>query len=401
MQHSQKKASSKFIFFTIFIDMLGIGLMIPVFPDVIRRFSSDPKFVNEYFGYFISIYALMQFLASPVLGSLSDKFGRRPILLVSLLCAGLDYILMAFANTLPLLFIGRVISGLTGASQTVATSYMSDVSDDSNRSANFGMIGAAFGLGFILGPAIGGLLGHISPKAPFVAAAIMNLANFAFGFFVLPESLPVSKRRDITLSKLNPFKSVFKILTESKFMVLIWIHALIYLSGSVHPANWTLYTEFKFGWTSAQVGASLAFVGICVAFVQGYLTRKLIPRMGERNAVKFGLSMYLICLALYAFASQPWMMYAITSVFALSGLAGPSLQSLISKQVPMDFQGELQGSLTAITSLAAVISPILYSNLFNHYTTGAVYFPGAAYAMASLISGVALTLFVLNERKRT
>ena len=402
MNSFNKKASAKFIFTTIFIDMLGIGLMIPVFPDVIRRFSSDPKFVNEWFGYFISVYALMQFIASPILGSLSDRYGRRPILLVSLLCAGLDYILMAFAPTLSLLFVGRIISGLTGASQTVASSYMADVSDDSddsNRSANFGMIGAAFGLGFILGPAIGGLLGKISPQTPFIAAALMNLGNFAFGLFILPESLPSSHRRKVQISKLNPLRSVVKILSNSPYVVLVWIYALVFLGGNVHPSNWTLYTEFKFGWKATEVGASLAFVGICVAFVQGFLTRKLIPKMGERGALQFGLCIYVVCMALYAFATESWMMYAITSVFALSGLSTPAIQSLISKQVPMEFQGELQGSLTSIMSLTAIIAPLLYSHLFNHFTTGTTLFPGAAYASSSLICGLALILFLVTDQK--
>jgi DHA1 family tetracycline resistance protein-like MFS transporter len=181
-----KSASVRFIFATIFLDALGIGILIPVFPDVIRRFGHDPSFVNHYYGYFISIYALMQFLASPILGSLSDRFGRRPVLLISLLGAGLDYLLMAFAPTLGILFAGRIVSGLTGASMTVASSYMADISDDSNRSANFGMIGAAFGLGFIVGPGLGGLLGHMGHHAPFIAAAVFNLLNFAFGYFILP-----------------------------------------------------------------------------------------------------------------------------------------------------------------------------------------------------------------------
>lgn len=396
MIKKNRAASLKFIFATIFLDALGIGLLIPVFPDVIRRFSSNPEFVNQYFGFFISVYALMQFLASPVLGSLSDRYGRRLILLNSLLFAGLDYILMAFAPTLNLLFIGRILSGLTGASMTVASSYMADISDDSNRSANFGMIGAAFGLGFIIGPAIGGVIGELGPQAPFLTAALLNLLNFAFGYFVLPESLSEKHRRQIVISKLNPFSSLLKIIKPSAISILVWVYALINLGGQSHPSIWTLYTQYKFGWSSFQVGLSLSFVGLVIAFSQGYLTRIIIPKLGETKSILFGNFFYVIGFGLFAFATQGWMMYAIMTVFSLSGVAMPAIQSMISKHIPSEEQGELQGSLISISSLTAIIGPILYTSLFAHFTrtTTPIKFPGISYFAASMICLLAIILLL-------
>lgn len=394
-----RKASVKFIFLTIFLDALGIGFLIPVFPDIIRRFSTDPVFVNHYYGYFISVYALMQFIMSPLLGSLSDHFGRRPVLLVSLLGAGLDYTLMAFAPNLTLLFAGRVISGLTGASMTVASSYMADVSTDENRSANFGLIGAGFGMGFIVGPALGGFLGHLGSQAPFLAAAGLNLLNFIFGFFILPESLPPNQRRALSMERLNPLSSLMKVLKPSPILIFIIIYMLLYLAGQVHPSVWTLYAQYKFHWTAFDVGLSLSFVGICIAFSQGYLTRILIPKMGEWRALVFGTVVYVIGFALFAFASKGWMVYPVMLIFSLSGLAVPALQSMISKNVPPQEQGELQGSLMSIASLTAILGPILYTELFARYTDPRLAnpFPGVSYFAASVICLFSLGLLFLTK----
>lgn len=402
MGSGNRPASVRFIFATIFLDALGIGLLVPVFPDVIRRFGHDPQFVNHYYGYFISSYALMQFLASPILGSLSDRYGRRPVLLVSLLGAGLDYVLMAFAPTLGLLFAGRIVSGLTGASMTVASSYMADISDDSNRSANFGMIGAAFGLGFIVGPALGGLLGNYGHQMPFIAAAVMNLLNFAFGLFILPESLPADHRRQIHLSKLNPFHSILKVLNPATPMgIMVWIYLLLYLAGQSHPSIWTLYTQYKFNWTALHVGLSLSVVGLMVAIGQGWLTRIMIPKMGERAAVFFGLWLYFLDFFLYAIATKSWMMFAIMPLIAVSGVAGPALQSLISKNTPPQEQGELQGSLISIASLTAIVGPLLYTDLFARYTAADSkwIFPGMPYLAAALICVLCVPLMYLTRTR--
>lgn len=383
-----------FIFTTILLDAIGIGLLIPVMPDIIKRFTTDSSMVSQYFGYFIAAYASMQFIASPILGSLSDRYGRRLILLISLLGAGLDYIFMAFAPTLPLLFLGRIISGLTGASMTVASSYMADISTDENRSSNFGMIGAAWGLGFIAGPILGGLAHTISAEAPFLFAAGLNILNFIFGLFVLPESLPESMRRQISWKNLNPFRSIIKILKPSPITLLIYIYFLIMLAGNVHPVNWTLYTELKFNWTSWQVGLSLSFVGIMMALSQGFFTRFFIPKFGEHKSLYFGITVNVISFALFGLAPMGWMMYPIVMFFSLSGVTIPALQSIVTKQIPANEQGELQGSLVSLTSLSSIVAPLLFTFLFVKFTDNQapVYFPGAAYVGASAISIISLIL---------
>lgn len=394
MTASSSQARVRFIFFTILLDAMGIGILIPVMPDIFRRFTTDSSDVSRYFGLFIGVYSLMQFLAAPVLGALSDRYGRRRILLISLLGAGLDYVIMALAPTLSLLFIGRVISGLTGASMTVASSYMADISDDSNRSTNFGMIGAAWGLGFITGPMIGGAIGSLGPAAPFLAAAALNIANFLFGLFVLPESLPESMRRQLQWKRLNPFAALVKILRPSPILLLLWTYFMIFIAGHVHPVNWTLYTEMKFGWTAWEVGLSLSFVGVIVAISQALLPRYVIPRLGEPRAATVGIVFNTLAFAAYAFATQGWMMYVITAVSCLSGIAIPALQSEITRGTPMNEQGELQGSLVSLGSLSSILAPLLYTELFVHFTApeAPLRFPGAAYLGAAGICVVALIL---------
>lgn len=400
---NKKKASVHFIFATIFLDALGIGILIPVLPDLIRRFSDDASFVSHYYGYFISVYALMQFIASPILGSLSDRFGRRPVLLVSLMGAVLDYILMAFAPNLSVLFIGRVIAGLTGASMTVATAYMADISDDNNRAANFGLIGAAFGFGFIVGPAIGGFTGSLGHQYPFLAAAGLNLLNFIFGIFILPESLPKELRRQIDVKKLNPLKSLVKILKPSPILALIWVNFLLYLAGQVHPASWALFTEYKFKWSPTDIGLSLSVVGIASAIVQGGLTRILIPKLGEVRAVFVAIAISALAYAGYAYATESWMMYAILIPSSIAGIAGPALQSLISRETPPSEQGELQGTLVALISLTAIIGPLLYTELFAQMTSKSLEspFPGAPYVAAAIVSVISGVILAAHRRPPT
>lgn len=398
---AQKNARVQFVFATILLDSLGIGILIPIMPDILRRFSSDPTFVSHYFGYFISVYALMQFLASPILGSLSDKFGRRPILLCSLLGAGLDYILMAYAPNLSILFLGRIIAGLTGASMTVATAYIADISDDKTRSANFGMIGAAFGFGFIIGPALGGVIGSLGHQYPFLLAAGLNILNFAFGLFVLPESLPKDLRRNMDISKLNPLKSLAKILKPSAALALIWIYILVVLAGQAHASIWTLFTQLRFNWSTADVGWSLTVVGVAIALVQGGLTRVIIPKLGEWKSLALCIVISAVSYMGYAFATKGWMMYAILIPGALAGIGNPAIQSLISKDVPPQEQGELQGTLVSLSSLTAIIGPLLYTGVFSRFTAedAPIYFPGVAYFLASLFCVISGVLFVSLRSK--
>lgn len=399
MKNSQAKMT--FIFITILLDAIGIGIVIPILPEVIRRFGNNEIFVNTYYGYFISIYAFMLFIASPFLGYLSDRFGRRPVLLVALCGAGLDYLLMAFAPNLTILFIGRIISGLAGASMTVAASYIADVSNDTNRTSNFGMIGAAFGIGFIIGPALGGLVGSFGHNWPFILAAGLSLTNFIFGYFVLPESLPPEKRKTIiNYSKLNPIKSVIRVLFYSPIAVLAWAFFLVSLAGQSHPSIWALYTHYKFGWSTLEIGISLTVVGLAFGIGQGVTTRIIVPRIGELNAVIFGSVALIINFLLYALVTKSWMIYAATSLLLFTNIVMPSLQSIIAKRTPSNEQGELQGTLVSITSLTSIIGPLLYTGLFSFFTqSGNFALPGAPYVAAAMISALCLFLVLIKKRK--
>lgn len=399
MRNSQARMT--FIFVTILLDAIGIGIVVPILPEVIRRFGTDEAFVSSIFGYFISLYSFMLFFASPLLGSLSDRFGRRPILLVALCGAGLDYLLMAFAPTLFILFLGRVISGLTGASMTVAASYIADVSTDTNRTANFGMIGAAFGAGFVIGPALGGVVGSYGHQWPFIIAATLSFSNFIFGLFVLPESLPKSKRKStIDLSQLNPVKSVYKVLIHSPAAILIWAFFLINLAGQSHPSIWALYTHYKFQWNSLEIGLSLTVVGIAFGLGQGITTRIVTPRIGEIKSVIYGSVVLVINFLLYALVTKAWMLYAATSLLLFTSIVMPSLQSMVTRGTPSQEQGELQGTLVAITSLTSIIGPLLYTGLFSVFTRpDHIIISGAPYIAAAIITFICLIL-VYSKRKK-
>lgn len=399
MKNSQARMT--FIFITILLDAIGIGLVIPILPEVIRRFGADESFVSTYFGYFISVYSFMLFIASPLLGSLSDRFGRRPVLLVALCGAGLDYLLMAFSPTLLILFIGRIISGLTGASLTVASSYIADVSNDQNRTANFGMIGAAFGLGFVIGPALGGLVGSYGHNLPFILAAVLSLTNFIFGYFILPESLPLEKRKTkIDFSQINPIKSVFTVMIKSPAAVLIWAFFLVNLAGQSHPSVWALFTHYKFQWTTLEIGLSLTFVGLAFGIGQGVTTRIVVPKIGELKSVIYGSLVLMINFLLLALVTKSWMLYATSTLLLFTSIVMPSLQSMITKGTPSEEQGELQGTLMSITSLTSIIGPLIYTGLFSFFTKPDYYaLPGAPYVAAGLFAGFCLIIVLWRRRK--
>jgi MFS transporter, DHA1 family, tetracycline resistance protein len=414
MQNSFNPKARYFIFATVLIDAIGIGIIIPVLPNILNRFVNNAHDKSIYFGYFTAVFALVQFLAAPVLGNLSDAFGRRKVLLISLLGASIDYLLMAFAPNLFLLFVGRVVAGFTSATHSVAASCMADVSHAENRASNFGLIGAAFGMGFILGPAIGGMLGNLGDAAPFLAAAAFCFLNLIFGTFVLPETLSLENRRKFELSEMNPFKSLaklFKILPQP-FLFACFI--LLYLAGHVHPSNWTLYTTHKFGWSSFDVGLSLSFVGICIAFFQGFAVKFFVKKWGERKTILMGILVGSVGYALLSFAYTGWQAFALCLLFGFSGVAMPTLQSQFSKQVNASQQGALQGGLMAIGSICAMIGPIVYSHLFGFFSErnhskesiegffdrfNALYFPGAAYFCAAIFCWLA-ALFYLKAQKQ-
>ncbi len=386
-----RRSSLSFIFFTIALDATGFGIVLPSFPDVIRRFFSSEADVSHFFGYFIAAYALMQFVSSPFLGALSDRFGRRPLLLISLAGGAVDYFLMGVSNSLSLLFIGRLIAGISGASFTVASAYIADISDDSNRSKNFGILGAGFGIGFVAGPALGGLLGSYGPQFPFFAAAVLNFLNFLFGLWVLPESLSSEKRRPVDFGALNPFRALGHVVVEPSMRRLFFIFGCLQLAGQTHPSIWTLYTEHRYGWGPTQVGISLAAVGVLSALSQGLLTGWLVGRWGEPRVLLVGLFGEAVCFMFFGLAVHGYQLYVILVVSSLFWSSQPALQALVSQKVGADKQGELQGTLMSLTAMMAILNPLLVTTLFAWTSTpsGRIYLPGSPYFFSGLVLATA------------
>ncbi|HCL05089.1 MAG TPA: tetracycline resistance MFS efflux pump [Chitinophagaceae bacterium] len=384
-----RKAAIGFIFITLLIDITGLGLIIPVMPKLIEELlhTSDISKASQYAGWLTFAYAITQFVFAPVLGNLSDKYGRRPVLLFSLLGFGIDYLFLSFAPTIGWLFVGRVIAGITGASFTTASAYIADISTNENRAQNFGMIGAAFGLGFILGPMIGGLLGELGPRVPFFVAAGLALLNCAYGYFVLPESLDKEHRRAFEWRRANPIGSLLQLKKYPAVSGLIISMILIYIAGHSVQSNWSFFNIERFNWSPKMIGISLGIVGLLVGGVQGGLVRVVNPKIGNEKSIYLGLGLYALGLLLFAFATQGWMMFVFLIPYCLGGIAGPALQSIISGHVPPNEQGELQGALTSLMSATSIIGPPLMTNLFAYFTKeeAPVYFPGAAFFLGALL----------------
>jgi len=405
MQHmaSQRKAALGFIFVTLLLDVIGFGIIIPVFPKLISQLiHGSLSEASVYGGWLMFAFSITQFLFSPVLGNLSDRYGRRPILLISLFGFGLDYLFLVFAPTITWLFVGRIIAGITGASMTTATAYIADISTPEKRAQNFGLVGAAFGLGFIIGPVIGGLLGQYGPRVPFYAAAALTFLNWLYGYFILPESLSLENQRNFSWKRANPVGSLLQI---KKYPVIAGLTSsliFIYIAAHATQSTWTFYTMEKFNWNEAWVGYSLGFVGLMVALVQGGLIRYINPKLGNKRSIVLGLGLYVISFVLFAFASKAWMMFAFTVPYCLGGIAGPAIQGLISGQVPANEQGELQGALTSLISVTSIIGPPIMTNLFAYYSDkqGAIYFPGAPFLLGALLTLISLFLTIRSLSKK-
>lgn len=387
-------ASLGFIFVTILIDIIGIGIIIPALPDLVTELTGESlSEAASYAGGLLFSYAFMQFLFPPIMGELSDKFGRRPILLISLLGLGLDYLFHAFAPTIFWLFVGRVLAGICGASITVANSYIADISTPEKRAQNFGLVGVAFGLGFIIGPAIGGFFAEINIKLPFFIAAGLSFLNLIYGYFILPESLKPEDRRPIEIKRLVPGKALKHL---SKYPLIIGLALsffLIYVAGQSVQSTWTFYTEFKYGWDSGDVGLSLSVVGITVAVVQGGLIRIALKKLGKKRTIYTGMMLWAIGLFLFSVALNGQMIYAFILPYCLGGIAGPTLQGVISNQVPRNEQGELQGALTSLIALSSIIGPPLMTTLFNIFSQSEqYYFPGAPFALGGVLTIISLLL---------
>ncbi|MDY3528817.1 TCR/Tet family MFS transporter [Riemerella anatipestifer] len=369
MEKPHKSAAISFIFITLLIDITGWGIIIPVVPKLIEELiSGDISLASKYGGWLSFAYAVMQFIFAPVLGNLSDQFGRRPVILFSLLGFSANFFLQAWAPSILWLFVGRFLSGITGASITTASAYIADISTEQDRSKNFGIIGAAFGLGFIIGPVLGGILGQFGARIPFLAAGILCLINFIYGFFILPESLSKEHRRKFNWKRANPIGSLLQLRKHPELYSLILAWFLVYIASHAVQTNWAYFGIYRFSWNETIVGISLGVMGGLTALVQGVILRKINPKIGNERSIFYGIGMYSIGMLLFSFAGSSWMMFAILGIYCLGGIAGPSLQSVISTKVSASEQGDLQGALTSIISLTSIIGPPLMTNIFYYFT---------------------------------
>lgn len=391
-----------FIFLTVVIDTIGLGIIIPVIPGLIRELiDGDLSEASRYGGWLMFSYAFTQFIFASVLGNLSDRFGRRPVLLISLLGFCINYTLMGFATSILWLFIGRLIAGITGASHTVAAAYIADVSTPDRKAQNFGLLGAAFGLGFIIGPVIGGILGQYGTRIPFFAAGALSLLNLLYGYFVVPESLKVEDRREFSWKNANPIGTFNYIKNFPQIHTLAICIFLINLAAHAIQSTWSYYTMEAFDWDERTVGLSLGFIGALAAIVQAGLIRLIIPKIGLPKAVLIGLIFYSISMVAMGISINTTTMFASGAIYALGGIAGPAIQGLISNLTPNNEQGRIQGGIASIISLTAIIGPLMMTNLFYTFTKKGttVYFPGAPFIMGSILSLVAAIIAFLYFRK--
>ncbi|WP_242632239.1 TCR/Tet family MFS transporter [Rubripirellula amarantea] len=423
---SPRKAAMAFILLTLFIDILGIGIVIPVLPELVKELvGEDPIGVVDaaaelgpasqsaqesqsfsraarYVGVIGATYALMQFLFAPILGALSDRFGRRPILLISMFGLGVDFLIQGFAPNIWWLFAGRTLAGIMGASFTTGNAYIADISSDENRARNFGLVGVMFGLGFTVGPAVGGLLGDYSLRLPFFVAAGLALINWMYGFFVLPESLASEHRSDFKLSNANPLQSIGRLSAYPIVAALSVVFVLRSLAQRGLENVWVLYTGFKFDWDASANGWALGLVGVMAIIVQGGLVRPVIRRLGERRTVVMGTIIATIAFAGYGLAPSGWMIPIIIVFGSLGGLAGPAIQSLVTGSVSETEQGKVQGALTSLISLTNVVAPLLFNTLlFSFFVSDKAPFklPGAPLLAGSLMLSIAIVISIRVFRR--
>ena len=402
MKKSKKQAAIGFIFITMLIDIIGWGIIIPVIPSLIKELiHSDISEAAKYGGWLTFSYAITQFIFAPIVGNLSDKFGRRPILLVSLFAFSLDYMLLAFAPTITWLFVGRILAGITGASITTASAYIADISTSENRAKNFGLIGAAFGLGFIIGPVIGGLLGQYGPRVPFYAAAILCMLNFLYGYFILPESLDKENRRNFEWKRANPIGAFLHLKKYPNLIGLIIAIFILYVGSHAVQSNWSFYTMYRFNWDERMVGISLGIIGLLVGLVQGVLIRWINPKIGNVKSIYLGLLLYTIGMFLFAFATESWMIFLFLIPYCLGGIAGPALQAVVSENVKPSEQGEIQGTLTSLMSASSIVGPPMMASVFYYFTHNEApfLFPGAPFILGGILMLISTILAYRTLKK--
>jgi len=397
-----RNAAIGFIFITLLIDVIGFGIIIPVMPGLIEELGKvNISEASKIGGWLLFAFAITQFCFAPLVGNLSDKFGRRPVLLASLFGFSIDYVFLSFAPSIAWLFVGRIVAGITGASFTAASAYIADISSPEDRAKNFGMIGAAFGLGFIIGPAIGGLLGSFGTRVPFMVAGALCMLNFLYGYFILPESLKKENRRKFEWKRAIPGVSLWNLKKYPALTGLVVAMFLVYLGSHAVQSNWSFFTIERFKWSPGMIGISLAVVGLLVGAVQAGLTRIVNPKLGNEKSIYIGLGLYAIGMLLFAFASQSWMMFVFLVPYCLGGICGPALQSIMAGYVPANEQGQLQGSLTGIMSATTILGPPLMTNTFAYFThpSHGVYFPGSAFLLGAvfMIASTAVAYFSLHK----
>jgi DHA1 family tetracycline resistance protein-like MFS transporter len=401
-----RSAALGFIFITIFIDVLGLGIIIPVMPKLLETLGHvDVSTASRYSGWLTFVYATMQLVFASIMGNLSDRYGRRPVLLISLVGFSIDYLFMAFAPTIAWLFVGRFIAGITGATTSTATAYIADISIGHKRSANFGLIGAASGVGFIIGIALGAYLGELDVKYPFLAAAAFAALNALYGYFVLPESLDKAHRRKFEWKRANPIGALLRVFTKHSGLAgLIGAITMIYIGQKAVEYLLSFYLIEKFAWTLSSIGTLGVVIGLLLVAIQGGLIRYTIPKFGQQKNIIWGLLFYALGLTLIAFINQGWMMYLCMIPYCLGGISGPALQALTTDKVAKNEQGELQGALTIINSISVIVGPLIFSYIFYHFTTeksSSYYFPGAPYILAALLMLISVVLVMRTFKKPT
>lgn len=391
-----------FILLTVTLDAIGIGLIFPVMPDLIRNVTHGDLSQAAIWGGILSTsFAVMQFLFGPVIGSLSDRYGRRPILLISLLIMGLDYIVLAVAPTIWLLLAGRIVAGIAAATYSTATAFIADITPPEQRGARFGLIGACFGVGFVLGPLIGGLLSTVSLHAPFFAAAALAFANLALGTFVLPETVTDETRRPFALSRANPLGALRAVARLPGLRRVLATFLILGIAMNVYPAIWAYFGQARFGWDSRMVGISLAVYGVSFAVGQALLVGPMIRRFGEHRAAHYGMWVDITTLAALGLVTSGTAALIITPITALGGAVTPALQALASRAAPADAQGELQGVLASLNAIAMITAPLVMTSIFSAFTapTAPVYAPGAPFLLASALMVVALAIHLTGRTK--
>jgi MFS transporter, DHA1 family, tetracycline resistance protein len=400
---SPSKSTLAFIYFTVILDVLALGVIIPVLPKIVEEFTGgNTAEAATYYGIFGTVWALMQFIFSPLLGALSDRFGRRPVILLSCLGLGLDYVLMALAPNLAWLFAGRVISGITAASFSTVGAYIADVTPPEKRAASFGMIGAMWGFGFVFGPALGGFLGSINPRLPFWVSAGMALLNAAYGLFVLPESLAKENRQAFSWKRANPVGALKLLQSHSELMGLAGLNFLYQLAHQVYPSVFVLYVGYRYGWDARTVGVTLAIVGVCSAVVQGALVKPIVTRLGERKTLLAGLFFGSISFVIYGLAPTGNAFWLGIPIGALMGLFGPAIQGLMTQRVSPSEQGQLQGANSSIMGITGLIGPGLFTQIFALFIGSQqnLHLPGAPFLLAGGLTFIGL-LLALRAAKAT